>query len=61
MEPKRCSACGVIATCEGVTCPSCHQLRLRALTAEEQAAWRRHEDLDEELRGRAVGVQCELR
>jgi hypothetical protein len=60
MEPKRCSACGVIATCEGVTCPSCHQLRLRALTAEELRAWQRHEDLDEETRARCVAVQCGL-
>jgi hypothetical protein len=33
---------------------------LRVLTAEEARAWQRHEELDPELRARAVAVQCEL-
>jgi hypothetical protein len=57
LTPKRCSGCGAVVVCEGVTCPLCHRVRVRPLTPEEQRAWRRHEDLDEETRGRAVQMQ----
>jgi hypothetical protein len=49
-----------VVVCECVTCPACHQPRLRELTAEELRAWERHSSLDEELRARAVAMQCEL-
>lgn len=60
MEARRCSGCGAVVVCECVTCPACHQPRLRELTAEELRAWERHSSLDEELRARAVAMQCEL-
>jgi hypothetical protein len=58
MNPKRCSACGQVTVCEYTVCPSCHQPRLRPLSAEERAAWERHSELEPDLRAQAVAVQC---
>jgi hypothetical protein len=61
MEPKRCGNCGQVTVCDCVTCPACHQPRLRALTEQERAVY---DSLVGEhgpdMAGRCTAVRCEL-
>ena len=61
MEPKRCSGCGVVVLSDSVTCPSCRQPRMRALSDEERRVWTQVEPEGAELAGKAVAVRCEFR
>jgi len=58
-EPKRCGGCGHVVVCSCVTCPACHQPRLRPLTEGELAVWESvRQECEPELAARAVTVRC---